>query len=381
MTGTKEKKDMRGYYLVEHYIEREVGEAEQKLTVVLEFNKAEALSAVKDKFREDVLPKLHISDPVPLDMSKVLTKIKLNKRYTQDWFHISGILSSYWKKLPQRKKGEVGKFYILKELPTQEEFNSLLITYYTDSAQTIYEEAKDDLEELKTEVEEWKDNIEENFSETDRFSQLEDALNCFEQYDLPDWPPENVPDFDVTYIHPVPKMYRGRPVRSRATRLSEARDKLQTVVDGLGEKKPEWCSAARRYAEKLEDYSDRIDELVQEMREKSDEAAEIREDWKTYQEELAEFKENHAENPEEYDEEPAEPNQSPDDAAALEDEVAKIEDKRAVLESVRSDYCTHRDIEPEIDPDDVESEVESFVEEIEQYKEEVEGVEFPGMFG
>lgn len=382
MTETKKEKDTRDYFIIKYSMS---SSQDNLVTTHMDFVLAEdsldAIKQFKEDRREDWLERVTIEPPEPLDMSKVLTKIKLNKMYDRHWYHISGVLGSYWKKLPRRKKGAVGRYYIIKELPTQEEFRSLFISYYTGSAQSLYEEAKDDLEALKDEVEEWKDNIEEYFSDSDKYSMLEDALNCFEQYDLPDWPDDQLPDFDVTYIHPVPKMYRGRPSISRDTRLSEACDKLQTVMDGLEEQKTELVDQARAHAEKIEEYNERIDEAKQEMQEKRDEAAEIRDDWKVYQEELAEYKVGREENPEEYDEEPAEPDHGPDRAAELEDEASKLEDKKDDLETVRDDYCTHNSIEQEIDPDEIESTIESFVEEIEQYKDEVEGVEFPGMFG
>lgn len=236
----------------------------------------------------------------------VITKIKLNKLYTQNWWYLEKILPQFCTKLPQEKKGDVARFRIDKPLPTQDEMTALVAKYYTTSAEGLISDANSEIEDLKTEVEEWKDNIEENFSGTEKYNQLEEAYDQLENYSELEWPSE-IEDFEIVYIPPVPKMFRGRITQSRASRLEEACDKLQVVMDCLEDHKTEVVEKLRKLLEDLEDV-ERTDEQ-------------------------------------------------------------------------RQQFCDENGITGDESPDDLESAIDDFIGEIENNKSEVEGVEFPGMFG
>jgi len=386
MTETKE--DLRDYYVVEYTRKHKSGEETQKKTmVVLEFNKAESLTAVLDRFTEEGRVDLLVSDPYPLDMSKVLTKIKLNKKYIQNWYYVTAVLGNrdYWIKLPKRKKGEVGKFYILKELPTQEEFNALYTKHYMTGAQGLVDDANCAIEDLKTQIEEWKDNIEESFSGTEKYSQLEECFDQLDRYEEIEWPDE-IEDFDVLYIPPVPKIFRGRITSSRASELGEACDKLQTVIDALENRKDEYVGKLRELAEELEEKKEAIEDKKTEMDEKRMEAQSLRDKWEQYELDVDDFKQEKvdaAENGEEFDEsaEPDEPEQPLSDAEAMDDKADDIENAKDELEMNLNDWCNQHDIEDDMDPDDLENAIDEFVQEIGNQKDEVECAEFPGMFG
>ena len=51
------------------------------------------------------------------------------------------------------------------------------------------------------------------------------------------------------------------------------------------------------------------------------------------------------------------------------------------MEMNLADWCNQNNLDPDIAPDDIESAIDSFIEEINSGKEEIEGVEFPGMYG
>lgn len=171
-------------------------------------------------------------------MPEVLTKIAINKLYTQDWFYIQRVLHSYIKKLESRKKGEVGRYEILKPLPTQEEFNALLTKSYTSTAEGMLEEVVSEIDSLADEIVSWKEAIEEKFSQTEKYQQLEELADALENArdSQPDWPDVlSGVEIPVVWIEPVPKIFRGQVQRSRQTRMGEACDKLQTVIDVLND--------------------------------------------------------------------------------------------------------------------------------------------------
>lgn len=381
MTETQEKEDLRDYYLVNYSIGREGSDNRQaKMKIVLEFNKAESITKVLEGFREEERANIKIEDPVPLDMKKVLTKIKINKMYSRDWFYIIRVLDRYGyvKKLPKRKKGEVGKYFLLKPLPTQEELGAMLIESYTRQAQDVFEEACDEIESLKEEIGDWKDNIEENFSGSEKYSQLEEAYDQLDNFSKPDWPDElEDKDIKVVYIESPPKIFRGRITNSRSSRLGEACAKLEAVTDALENFKTEFLDELRALHEQLEEKKEEIEEKATRVEELRKEAQEIRDEYEEYETDLEDFKEN----PEEYDEEPAEPDSSLDDATERDTEADDLETAKDEMEQNLTDWCEQNNVDPDTHPDDIESAIDSFIEDINSGKEEIEGVEFPGMYG
>lgn len=307
MTEMKEKKDTRQYYLLKYAVNTEDGDPGiPQQRVFLGTDPQEVVKEFKDGREEDWLKRVTISIPEPLDMKRVLTKIKINKQYTQDWFYVSKLLTGHIQKLPKRKKGEVGKYLILNPLPSQAELSAMLTQYYTTSAEGLVDEANDEISALKDEIEAWKESIEENFSGSEKYSQLEEALDLLEQYSELEWPSE-IEDFGVLYVPPVPKVFRGRVTHSRAARLNEACDKLQTVMDGLEEEK-----------------TARVEKL-----------------------------------------------------RGLLDDLAEVER----TDEQKQQFCDEHGISGDEDPDSLETEYDNFIGEIENNKSEVEGVEFPGMYG
>lgn len=320
---------------------------------------------------------------LPLDMSKVLTKIKLNKLYKQDWWHVSKILRSFWVKLPKTKKGEVSRYLITKPLPTQEEFDARMAKHYTTSAQGLVEDANGEIDALKDEISEWKDSLPESFAGGDKESQLEEALEQLERYDELQWPDE-IPDFNVVYIPPVPKIFRGREQHSRSSRLSEALDKLQLVHDELDGQKEFLLEKQNTLMAEYEGHKDAIDEKNEEMKEKKEKALEIREAWEAYDGDQTDYEENL--NDPNYDKsalvKPESPQKLLVDAETLEKEAGDIETAKDELELNLGDWeKQHEDFDPEISADELESAIDEFMGEIENQRSEVENVEFPGMFG
>ena len=98
-------------------------------------------------------------------------------------------------------------------------------------------DAMSELQSLRDELTEWKENLEEKLSHTDKYSQLEDAINALEEHcdDDPDVP-KMIAEMECTYTEMQPRSKRRGPSRARrcenaVAMLQAATDAAQEVVD------------------------------------------------------------------------------------------------------------------------------------------------------
>lgn len=103
-----------------------------------------------------------------------------------------------------------------------------------------------DLEALKEELEQWKENIEEKFSTTEKYSQLEEAVDALEisEPDIED----ELGNIEVEYQTVNPKS-----IKSRSARCNEATRLLSAAIDAL--------NAAAEDDDQLEGAEDLANEL------------------------------------------------------------------------------------------------------------------------
>ncbi len=172
-----------------------------------------------------------------MKVGKVVTKTKLHKEY---WYGVSVELTrlGYVFRPKSRVKGAVAKYHVQKDLPSavdlQKEVDSKL---HTKSVGSWYEDAKSDLERLRDEMNEWRDAMEcsEGLQATEKYSQVEEAVDILENGELPDEVPESIEPsliFITPSAFPVSCGYRTRrPQTGRAARCGEICSILEAVKD------------------------------------------------------------------------------------------------------------------------------------------------------
>jgi len=155
-------------------------------------------------------------------------------------------------------KNQRVSFVILKDLPTNEEYQKLLKKHYTTTAGSLISDAYSELECLKDELQDWYDNLPPQFQDGDKGSILQDSISSLENFSEPDVPKfaEELPVFYLPALG----------INSRASRCSEASNMLQAALDACEEKIAyldiNWSDMPGLTQEKAEEYSAELQELV-----------------------------------------------------------------------------------------------------------------------
>lgn len=146
----------------------------------------------------------------------------LNKTYGK---HALQVLADHIEEKP-RKRRQQRSYELLKELPSQEEYDKLRSKKYETTISSLVSDAFSGFENLASELREWYDNLPDSFQQGDKGSTLDEAATTLEGLNQPDIGElgENklvfLPDLNIT---------------SRSARNAEACDMLNTVINWLQE--------------------------------------------------------------------------------------------------------------------------------------------------
>jgi chromosome segregation ATPase len=154
----------------------------------------------------------------------------------------------------------------------------------TTTLESAVADAFSEFQTLAEEMEEWRSNMEEKFSQTERYSRVEEVAQTLENHtDAPDIP-ESVSDEEVVYSEAVNRSKREGP--SRAVRcenacamldaaisrveeiIGEIEDKLEAFPEGAdeheGEKREDlenWQSELETFRDELSEHKDECESL------------------------------------------------------------------------------------------------------------------------
>jgi hypothetical protein len=137
-----------------------------------------------------------------LVVGDIVTKTKLHKLY---WYGAAYELVrcgyaedlTYADDAPERKKGEVKKYRVLKELPDNEAFRTEVTEkFFTADVEDWVQQALEEIESIKDEMVDWRDNLEscEGLSQTSKADEVREAADALEYIDIPR-DLEDIPDF------------------------------------------------------------------------------------------------------------------------------------------------------------------------------------------
>jgi hypothetical protein len=124
---------------------------------------------------------------------------------------------------PGRTKRAPATYKVLKDLPTQSEYQALKRAKYTYTAADVFGGAVDVIESLKDQMRERFDNMPENLQGSDMGQRVDECANTLESIDLPD-----APDIlqRLRVYHPP-----GLEIESRADQAAEAAGDLEAAQE------------------------------------------------------------------------------------------------------------------------------------------------------
>lgn len=162
---------------------------------------------------------------------ELISKIKITKTYGRYGRRILSNLG-----IVESLEGSRGMMEVKKPLPTQEEYQKLLVVAHTESVEELIEDAYCEFETLASELQDWYDNLPEQFQNGEKGDMLQEAIRILEDAQLPDLPECIQEDETVGRDALTTVFYPSISTEmSRADRCQEAVGMLQTVVDKLDE--------------------------------------------------------------------------------------------------------------------------------------------------
>lgn len=137
-----------------------------------------------------------------LKVCDVVTKTKLHKLY---WHGAAYELTqcgyvedlTYSDDAPRRKKGEVKKYKIVKDLPEKAAFGAEVTDrFFVAPIEEWLQDSLSEIECIKDEMTDWRDNLEQNegLSQTSKADEVREAADALEYIDIPS-NVEELPEF------------------------------------------------------------------------------------------------------------------------------------------------------------------------------------------
>lgn len=113
-----------------------------------------------------------------------VTKIVLKNRYDR---HAVRVLPSagYIKSKP-RKKAEIQKYLVKKELPDAEAYRVLRDAQYSTTVEETLDTARDEVADLLGQLEDWYNNLPESFQDGDKGQALQEAIDSLGSVEIPE---------------------------------------------------------------------------------------------------------------------------------------------------------------------------------------------------
>ena len=188
-----------------------------------------------------------------INVNDIVTETALCKLFDQ---YASNVLHDYTQDM-ERKKRERYKVKVTKELPTQEEYQSLKQKHYTTTVETLISDAFSEIESLRDEMQERYDNMPENLQGGDIGTRCEEAASTLDNCQQPDYP-SSLGTIECVFLPSLKEVSRADRCSEAQSMLETAKDELQSVLDSEEKENGE-----TQKHNAIETLMDELDEAIQ----------------------------------------------------------------------------------------------------------------------
>ncbi len=163
-----------------------------------------------------------------LKVGDVVTSVKLKNVYGTYAVEVLRSFGYTESANEDRKKGQRISWKVVKELPAEDVYKTMLTKKYTTTVGSLIGDAEGERDSLRDELQDWYDNLPESFQNGDKGSTIEEAISQLENADFDFGGLEDLGLYELPALH-----YPALKQSSRADRCCEISAMLRSACESL----------------------------------------------------------------------------------------------------------------------------------------------------